>query len=223
MAVNYLHSLLHRPEKGWDPIPADYARDYAGHAWSANCSVLVEQLEQQIGGLAGKRVLDLGGGPGQYTVALATRGADVTWHDVSHEYLEIARHRLQSAGVSARFSVGYLEGARCFVERPFDLVFCRVCWYYARSDRSFAQLIYSLVKPGGMGYVECNTPAFSNPEGLRRIQYWLNEHLWWKVGHPMPPHGRIERLLRKYPMEQITTDYSSETTDVVLFVKQRTP
>ena len=80
MPVNYLHSLLHRVESGWDPISPEYAREYADFASSRIDITLVDHLERQVGGLSGKRVLDLGGGPGQYSVLFAERGADVTWH-----------------------------------------------------------------------------------------------------------------------------------------------
>ncbi len=219
MPVNYLHSLVHRVEAGWDPISPDYARGYAELAWNERRVELVDQLESELQGLAGKRVLDLGGGPGQYSVLFAQRGAEVTWHDVSREYEQIARNRALAAGVGLRFSLGYLEDAERFTSEPFDLVFCRVCWYYARNDRAFSQILYSVVKPGGVGYVECNTPAFARPRGFRRLQYLLNEYLRWKVGHPYPPHGRIAELIRRQQVARIVVDYSSEFTDAVMFVK----
>jgi SAM-dependent methyltransferase len=219
MPLNYLHSRLHRVEDGWDPISSAYAEEYASFAWSERHPALVERLDQQVGGLVGKRVLDLGGGPGQYSILFAQHGAEVTWHDVSRQYESIARRRAEAAGVKVAFSMGYLEAAARFDQQPFDLVFCRVCWYYARSDRAFAKLLYSVVKPGGLGYVECNTPAFAKPTGKRKVQYWLNQRLWWKVGHPLPPRGRIARLLQQYPLKRMELDYSSELTDIVVFVR----
>jgi 2-polyprenyl-3-methyl-5-hydroxy-6-metoxy-1,4-benzoquinol methylase len=219
MPVNYLHSLLHRVEDGWDPIPASYVSSYADLAWSERSPRIVQDLESRLGDLAGKRVLDLGGGPGQYAILFAQHGADVTWHDVSRGYETITRERAAAAGVTIRYSIGYLEDASRFQSKPFDLVFCRVCWYYGRSDRQMARLIYSLVKPGGVGYVECNTPVFSQPRGRRRLQYWMNQYLWLKIGHPMPPHGRIAGLLQRREITQMTVDYSSELRDIVVFTK----
>jgi len=222
MPINYVHSLFHRVEDGWDPIPNDYASSYTEIAWNERSPQLMENLASRVGGFAGKRVLDLGGGPGQYSVLFAQRGADVTWHNVSREYEDIACQRAAAAGVTLRLSLGYLEDARRFREQ-FDLVFCRVCWYYARSDRAFSGLLYSLIKPGGIGYVECNTPAFSQPKGWQKLQYWLNSYLWFKVGHPMPPHGRIARLLQHQPVTHMTLDYSSPLRDIVVFTKALNP
>ena len=218
MPINYLHSLLHRVEEGWDPIPNAYASSYTELAWNERCPKIVEDLEIRVGGLVGKRVLDLGGGPGQYSVLFAQRGADVTWHDVSREYEAVTRERAAAAGVTLHYSLGYLEDASRFREQ-FDLLFCRVCWNYARSDWAFASLLFSLIKPGGVGYVECNTPAFSRPEGWRKLQYWLNGRLWFKVGHPVPPHGRIAKLLQRYRVSHMTLDYSSPLRDIVVFTK----
>ncbi|HYM79475.1 MAG TPA: class I SAM-dependent methyltransferase [Candidatus Dormibacteraeota bacterium] len=220
MPVNYLHSLLHRVENGWDPISTSYASSYAEFAWNERTPGIVEDLDSRLGGLAGKRVLDLGGGPGQYSILFAQRGADVTWHDISREYQAIAREHAAAARVSINFSIGYLEDASCFSGESFDLLFCRVCWYYGRSDRHLARLVYSLIKPGGVGYIECNTPAFSRPRGWRKVQYWLNEYLWVKIGHPMPPHGRIASLLQLRDISQMTLDYSSHLRDIVIFTKK---
>lgn len=223
MPANLLHSLFHRVENGWDPISPEYAGQYDQVASNQLDTSFITRLAALSGGLAQKRVLDLGGGPGHYSVLFSELGARVTWHDVSREYQRIAQRRAEARGVALEFSLGYLEDAAKFGENCFDVVFCRVCWYYSRSDRAFAQLLHSLVKPGGIGYIECNTPAFANPKGVRGLQYWLNNHLWWKIGHPMPPHGRVARLLHNYENSYMELDYRSDQRDIVLFVKALHP
>ena len=59
MPINYLHSLLHRVESGWDPVSPNYASSYGELAWSERNPQIVDELESLLGGLAGKRVLDL--------------------------------------------------------------------------------------------------------------------------------------------------------------------
>ncbi|HKM66372.1 MAG TPA: class I SAM-dependent methyltransferase [Candidatus Acidoferrum sp.] len=219
MPVNLIHSMFHRVENGWDPITREYSQEYDEFVTSSDPAPVVNRVAQFMGGLQGKSVLDLGGGPAHFSVLLAERGARVVWHDVSKEYQKLAERRAKAAGVTLQFSLGYLETARRFAPNSFDLLFCRVCWYYCRNDRRFASLIYSLIKPGGTGYIECSTPAFSPPRGHRRLQYWLNGKLWWKIGHPYPPHGRIASLIQRYPVSYMELDYRSNLTDVVLFVK----
>jgi SAM-dependent methyltransferase len=220
MPINLIHSWLHRVEAGWDPIPDQYAEQYAERAWNIyNNEALVEKLSQLGDGLAGKRVLDLGGGPGQYSVLFARRGAEVVWHDISRQYEKIARARSIAAEVQVEFSLGYLEAAKKFGANSFDVVFSRVSWSYCRSDRQFAQLLYALLRPGGVGYVECDTPAHLKPSWPRKLQHGINQYLWWKIGHPFPPHGRIAYLLHQYPLSYMELDYSSPLQDKVLFIK----
>ena len=208
MPINLIHSWLHRVEAGWDPIPGDYAEQYAEKAWNIyNSEELVEKLAIQAHGFEGKRVLDLGGGPGQYSVLFAKRGARVVWHDISRQYEKIAHARFAAAGVQVESSLGYLESARKFGPESFDLVFSRVSWMYCRSDRHFARLLHALVKRGGLGYIECDTPATSRPAGLRKMQHGLNQYFWWKIGHPVPPAGRIGRLMQAYPVRYLELDY----------------
>ena len=74
MPVNYLHSLFHRVELGWDPIQATYAREYEQRALKHVDASLLERIDGLSGGLTGKQVLDLGGGPGQYSGAGSAGG-----------------------------------------------------------------------------------------------------------------------------------------------------
>src|SRR5260370_39244221 len=108
MPVNFVHSLLHRVEDGWDPISPEYAKEYEGFASGGIDTVLVKRLDSLLGGLAGKRIFDLGGGPGHYSVLFSKCGARVTWHDVSRQYEKIARKRAEDCRSSLDFSLGYL-------------------------------------------------------------------------------------------------------------------
>jgi len=218
--INYLHKALFRPERGWDPVSEAYAREYADHEWRGVNQSVLDTLAERVGGFEGKRVLDLGGGPGQYSVAFAQLGAHVRWYDVSGHYRTIAGSKAREAGVEVEFSQGYLDDAGSLGE-VFDLVFCRLCWYYCADDRRFARTLYSLVKPGGAGYIECNTTTFSRGDGgrFRNMQEMLNRIFWVKIGHPYPPQGRIAGLINGFPIRRLTVEYPSPDLDKVYFVR----
>jgi SAM-dependent methyltransferase len=221
--INYLHALLHRPEKGWDPILPAYAAEYSEVQWKQGLNEsLLDELDRWVGGFAGRRVLDLGGGPGQYSVAFAKRNADVTWYDVSNAYREIAQKKAFEQNVRIAFSIGYMDEARKLQNQPFDLVFSRVCWYYGFSDSSFADVIFDLVKPGGVGYIDTDHSGAraSNPSSSVKARTWLNDRFSIKIGHPLPPHGRVARLFLNKPISNMLVDYSSQSKDRMLFVKQ---
>jgi 2-polyprenyl-3-methyl-5-hydroxy-6-metoxy-1,4-benzoquinol methylase len=217
--INQLHALLHRPEKGWDPVPKKHAFQYAEMEWSGGVSEeLLDELEKWLGGFAGKRVLDLGGGPGQYSLAFSKRGAHVTWHDISATYREFAEKKAQEAGASICFSLGYMDDAAKQLETQFDLVFNRICWYYCKSDSAFAKVLYSLIKPGGVGYVDTTHSGWERGSlsSAALTRTLLNDQLNIKIGHPYPPRGRLARLFSEMPIETMLIDYRVPTNDRIL-------
>jgi SAM-dependent methyltransferase len=219
--INRVHSWLHRPEKGWDPVSRDYANEYGTHEWSAGVQEdLVNRLELHLGGFEGKTVLDLGGGPGQYSVAFAKRGAAVTWFDVSRSYLDFAQEKGRESQVQIEFALGYMDDARKVLDRQFHLVFNRICWYYCISDGSFADVVYSLVRPAGWAYVDTNHSGVGRDSAniTARTRLWLNDVLGFKIGHPFPPRGRVAGLFRRYPTSLFVTD-DTPRNDRVLFQK----
>lgn len=72
-------------------------------------------------------VLDAGGGPGRYTIALAKRGYEVVLLDLTPALLEIARRQIARAGLKRRVSA-IIEGSIVdlwrFPDDHFDAVLC---------------------------------------------------------------------------------------------------
>jgi SAM-dependent methyltransferase len=220
--INWFHAQFHCPEKGWDPITDTHAREYAESEWSLFDERVLDEIEPWVGGFVKKSVLDLGGGPGQFSVAMAKRGALVTWYDVSRRYQLIAQKKAKAYGVSLLWSLGYLDDASKLGEAQFDLVFNRICWNYARSDKRFAGLIWNLLKPNGVAYIDANNDTFKYELlGLSsRLRTRINARYGWKVGHPMPPRGRIAELFNRLPIERMAVDYTLPTNDRLLFLKK---
>ena len=193
--INKLLMKLRPVAGGYDPVGAEGAERYAEAEWANFNAGLVDDLELRLGGLKGKRVLDLGAGPGQYAVEFARRGAQVTWHDPSRNYLGVARDKAAALGVGLEFQLGYLEEAARYLDRPFDFVFNRICWYYCADDAEFAALIHGLIRPGGSAYID---NFINRTPGRFKPRYWLNAVAGLKIGHPVPPPGRLEQLFRRF-------------------------
>ncbi|MCE3237867.1 MAG: hypothetical protein K0R24_848 [Gammaproteobacteria bacterium] len=222
--INQLHACFHCPKKGWDPIDIDYANAYAKKQWSTDVDInLMEHLEKWTGGLAGKRILDLGGGGGQYSIAFAKRGAQVTWYDVSRNYANFAIAKSQEHSVNIRFVMGYMDHAYGILQEQFDLVFNRVCWYYGFSDSGFAKTVYALTKPGGIGYISTQhaSAAIYQKGPSIWLRTWLNKFFSIKIGHPYPPHNRLLQLFSQRPCEMILADYSDINHDRITFLKSK--
>ena len=219
---------LYPVEKGYDPIEKSYAEDYTRKAWkqdyhSGKVKAVVDTVESKAGKLADKRVLDLGAGPGQFTMGLAQRGAQVTWHDPSREYQRLARELLHD--VTIEFSIGYLEQASKFYNSPFDIVFCRVCWFYFVSDKRAVDLIVSLLKPGGVARVEVNSEDWRKEERRsdnvwRKISRALYHGTAIKLHYFAPPAKHIPRLFASDARCQVDTEYLPDGMEVI-WVKRK--
>lgn len=102
----------------------------------------------------GGRVLDLGGGPGRWTIWLAGRGHRVVLADVSPRMLEIARRQLAEAGVEAEavLEVDARDLGR-FAAGEFDAVLALGPFYHlvAAADRELAaRQAHRVLRPGGL-------------------------------------------------------------------------
>ncbi len=96
----------------------------------------------------GSNVLDIGCGPGYFTMILSEYGMDVTGIDYSDEMLVQARKNADSLGVKAKFlkmDASDLE----FVDETFDAVVSRnVLWNLERPEQAYREMMRVLI-PGG--------------------------------------------------------------------------
>src|SRR5579884_290805 len=75
----------------------------------------------------GAHILDAGGGPGRYAIALAERGYRVTLLDLSPGNIALARRKIAEAGVGALVDdcvVGSFTDLSAFADMRFDAVLC---------------------------------------------------------------------------------------------------
>ena len=106
-------------------------------------------IERLAGGLAGKRVLDVGCGGGILAEAMANRGADVTGIDLAEKPLKVAMlHRIETGS-----KVDYrLVAAEALAEESpaaFDVVTCMEMLEHVPDPASVVRACSRLVKPGG--------------------------------------------------------------------------
>jgi SAM-dependent methyltransferase len=102
----------------------------------------------------GARVLDLGGGPGKWTIWLARRGHQVVLADLSPRLLEIARRELAAAGVEAEavLEVDARDLGR-FADGEFDAMLALGPFYHlvSAADRELAASeARRVLRPGGL-------------------------------------------------------------------------
>lgn len=123
------------------------------------------------------RILDLGGGPGRYTIWLAQRGYQVVLADLSLELLALAKTKIEENNVSENVETIVQADARDLAAWPdasFDAVLALGPFYHLpdECDRlQAAQEIRRVLRPGGTAFIALMpTYAF-----LRRTLYLPDE------------------------------------------------
>ncbi|HEX2390599.1 MAG TPA: bifunctional 2-polyprenyl-6-hydroxyphenol methylase/3-demethylubiquinol 3-O-methyltransferase UbiG, partial [Casimicrobiaceae bacterium] len=84
----------------------------------------LQWIDELAGGLAGKRVADLGCGGGILAEAMAGRGASVTGIDLSEKAIGVARLHQYETGASVDYRVAAAETLALEMPAAFDVVTC---------------------------------------------------------------------------------------------------
>ncbi len=100
----------------------------------------------------GDRVLDIGGGPGRYTMHLAERGCDVTLLDLAEENVAFAQAEAARRGLAVSTACGDARNTEAAVRGEFDHVLLMGPMYHLLEERDRERAIHSalgVLKPGG--------------------------------------------------------------------------
>lgn len=137
-------------DREWSRLerPADGAVEFA---------VTMATLDRHLGREA--VIIDIGGGPGRYAIALAERGHRVTLADLSPDLLAIARGRVRAARVGDRIDE-IVEADACDLSRweqgRFDAALSLGPFYHLIEEherRAAAAELARVVRPGGLVFV----------------------------------------------------------------------
>jgi 2-polyprenyl-6-hydroxyphenyl methylase/3-demethylubiquinone-9 3-methyltransferase len=106
-------------------------------------------IEQVCGGLAGRRVVDVGCGGGILSEAMAARGARVLGIDVGEKALGVAKlHRLES-GCDVEYRLVAAEALAATEPAAFDVVTCLELLEHVPDPAAIVAACAALVRPGG--------------------------------------------------------------------------
>jgi SAM-dependent methyltransferase len=140
-------------EREWERLtrPADGAIEFA-----VNRRIIGGYLQQLP---PGSGVLDLGGGPGRYTIWLAGQGHRVTLAELSPRLIGIARRQIEAAGVQQQVEEAVQTDARDLSRWPeasFDAVLALGPFYHLPDptdrDRAARELA-RVLRPGGLAFI----------------------------------------------------------------------
>ena len=135
----------------------------------------LSHIERLAGGLAGKRVVDVGCGGGILAEAMAAKGAQVTGIDLADKPLKVAMlHRMESGS-----TVDYrLVSAEALAEEKpgaYDIVTCMEMLEHVPDPPSTVRACARLARPGGMVFFSTlNRNAKSFLLAIVGAEYVLN-------------------------------------------------
>ena len=106
-------------------------------------------IREQSGGLAGKRVLDVGTGGGILAESMAQAGAEVMGIDLAEAALAVAALHAQQAGLPIQYQRIAAETLAQTQAGQFDIVACMEVLEHVPDPASTIAACACLVKPGG--------------------------------------------------------------------------
>lgn len=102
------------------------------------------------------KILDVGGGPGRYSLYLAEKGCDVTLFDLSPENTRFAAKQATEQGLQIKTITGDAREADKMVDEQFDHVLLMGPLYHLLEENDRVQAVEAvlrLLKPGGLLFV----------------------------------------------------------------------
>jgi SAM-dependent methyltransferase len=140
---------------------------------------VVNWIDAQLN-LSGKRVCDLGCGPGLYAMRFADKGADVTGIDFSSHSLEYARLKANEGGYAIRYQqADYLQDE---LPAGFDvvtLIYTDYCVLSPAQRKTLLGRIREMLKPGGKFVMDVSgTGSFAGKQDSTRIENRLMGGYW---------------------------------------------
>lgn len=109
----------------------------------------LEWVDKLCGGMAGKRIVDVGCGGGILAESMAAKGATVTGIDLSEKALKVARLHQLETGVQVDYR--HIAAEALAEEQPeaFDVVTCMEMLEHVPDPVSILAACRRMVKPGG--------------------------------------------------------------------------
>ncbi|MEQ8225670.1 MAG: class I SAM-dependent methyltransferase, partial [Candidatus Eremiobacterota bacterium] len=115
-----------------------------------------------MGDVSGKKILDLGCGGGQNSVALARQGARVTALELSEERLAFAAKLAREAGVTVKFICDNIEKFVSLEGQKFDIVLSSLTLSSVENISGVFINVRRVIKDGGLFVFSMEHPLMTN-------------------------------------------------------------
>jgi 2-polyprenyl-3-methyl-5-hydroxy-6-metoxy-1,4-benzoquinol methylase len=132
----------------WDERAPDWDLAAESHALSADRTAEIARLAVALDLHHGSTLLDAGCGAGQFSIAFAHLGCQVTGVDISSAMIDRARMHAQDRGVDITFRTGDIS-TLADPTNTFDTVHARVVLQFARDPIGALRQLRRVLRPGG--------------------------------------------------------------------------
>lgn len=190
----------HFDKRATEYFPWYSDKSWMGYAFRARRQRVIELFDQP-----GRKVLDVGCGPGVMVPALMELGCEFWGVDSSTEMVRQARDNFGTLG-KAHFSLGTAESLP-FADDVFDAVICMGVIEFVDDDGCALEEMVRVLKPGGSLIV-----AFPNKVSPFRL--WRDYVFYPATKFLRPIYYRFARRLRKPHVKMRT--YTERATTVAL-------
>lgn len=149
-------------EKWWNESSKYFQEDYKIHTktpqyepYSPNESDL-----KLLGNVKGKRILEVGCGGGQCSIALAKKGAICTGIDISKEQLKYAENLAEKNKVKIKFIKGDFQDLSRFKSSSLDIAFSAFAFQYSPNLKKLFKQVYRILKKNGIFIFSLDHPFY---------------------------------------------------------------
>jgi ubiquinone/menaquinone biosynthesis C-methylase UbiE len=165
MASTWVGALLHKSrQRGKSPFP--YQAAFMINNPIRRALLKPARIVDKLGLAGSEHVLELGPGPGFFSVEIARRLTDgrLELFDIQPEMLEMARRQLERAGLSdVGFTAGQASDGLPFPDNTFDVAFLAAVIGEVPDQQACLRSLGQVLKPGGrLVFVE----MFPDPDRL---------------------------------------------------------
>jgi len=166
----------------------------------------------------GESVLDIGGGPGRYSLYLAKKGCDVTLFDLSPENTKFGATQAASEGLPLKTITGDARNADMLTSELYDHVLLMGPMYHLLEEADRIQAMnaaVALLKPSGIIYV-----SFIN--SYSGIQYYMKNGPEFLMSTD-PTEIEYQRMLlskKSYAGDAFTRAFFIDQNEILPFMEK---
>ncbi len=158
-------------EKWWDETSKHYQKESKIHTRSAHYGPYApdENKLKLLGNIKGKKILEIGCGGGQCSIAFAKQGAICTGIDISTEQLKYAKFLAKKNKVNVKFIKGDIQTLKGIKSNSYDIVFSAFALHYVPNIMKCFKEVYRVLKKNGLFVFSFDNPFYDtiSPKTLK--------------------------------------------------------